>query len=200
MAYFQLIGFKSRGLEPIDLTIDANECVTLAGPSGCGKSLLLRAIADLDPHDGEVSIKNSLQSATAPPEWRRQVGLLCAESYWWAERVGEHLPSSDPDLLSSLGFSDEVATWEISRLSSGERQRLALIRLLLGGPKLLLLDEPTANLDQASIVRVEKVIRGYLDSNNAAALWVSHDPQQRQRIGNRCYQIDNGRLLTEKWT
>jgi ABC-type iron transport system FetAB ATPase subunit len=113
--------------------------------------------------------------------------------------VGEHLSRSDPELLNSLGFSEDVATWEVSRLSSGERQRLALIRLLLGGPKLLLLDEPTANLDQTSIVRVERVVRSYLDNNSAAALWVSHDPQQRRRIGNRGFQIDNGRLMAEKW-
>lgn len=66
MAYFQLIQFKSRGLEPIDLSIDAGQCVTLAGPSGCGKSLLLRAIADLDPHEGEACIEHCVQSQTPP--------------------------------------------------------------------------------------------------------------------------------------
>jgi len=200
MAYFQLTRFKSRGLEPIDLTIEAGECITLGGPSGCGKSLLLRAIADLDPHDGEASIENQLQSHTPAPEWRRQAGLLSAESHWWSDMVGDHLPRLDPGLLASLGFSEATMEWNVSRLSSGERQRLALIRLLLGKPKLLLLDEPTANLDHASIGRVEELIQRYLKNNSSAALWISHDPQQRQRIGNRGFQIKNGGLVPEIWT
>jgi ABC-type iron transport system FetAB ATPase subunit len=199
MTYFQLTRFKSRGLEPIDLSIDAGECITLGGPSGCGKSLLLRAIADLDPHEGEASIADCRQSQMAPPEWRRQAGLLSAESHWWADRVSDHLPHSDPELMAALGFEEAATEWEISRLSSGERQRLALIRLLMGKPKVLLLDEPTANLDQASIGRVEHLISDYLKNNKSAALWVSHDPQQRQRIGTRSFQIDSGRLVTEQW-
>ncbi|MCB1861459.1 MAG: ATP-binding cassette domain-containing protein [Gammaproteobacteria bacterium] len=200
MTFFQLTRFKSRGLEPIDLTIDAGECITLGGASGCGKSLLLRAIADLDPHEGEARIDECCQSQTAPPVWRRQAGLLSAESHWWADRVGDHLPRSDPDLLVALGFSEATTQWEVSRLSSGERQRLALVRLLLGNPKLLLLDEPTANLDQTSIDRVEHLIKEYLQDSCSAALWVSHDPQQRRRIGDRGFQIESGRLVAEKWS
>jgi len=62
MSFFQLTRFKSRGLEPIDLSVDAGECIALGGPSGCGKSLLLRAIADLDPHEGDASIEQCRQT------------------------------------------------------------------------------------------------------------------------------------------
>ena len=199
MSYFQLTQFKSRGLEPIDLTIEAGECVTLSGPSGCGKSLLLRAIADLDPHEGEASIGPNKQSLTAAPEWRRQAGLLSAESHWWADRVVDHMPEVNQELLTALGFNEATIQWEISRLSSGERQRLALARLLLGKPKLLLLDEPTANLDQMSVGRVEELVADYLQENNAAALWISHDPLQRRRIGDRGLRIESGLLVTESW-
>jgi len=199
MAYFQLTRFKSRGLEPIDLSVDAGECITLGGPSGCGKSLLLRAIADLDPHEGEATIEQCIQSQAPPPKWRRQAGLLSAESHWWADKVYDHLPVSDPELMAALGFSEATNEWEISRLSSGERQRLALIRLLLGKPKLLLLDEPTANLDQASIGRVESLIMAYLKNSRSAALWVSHDPKQRERVGDRGFQIESGILVPEIW-
>lgn len=198
MAYFQLIQFKSRGLEPIDLSIDAGQCVTLAGPSGCGKSLLLRAIADLDPHEGEACIEHCVQSQTPPPEWRRQAGLLSAESHWWADKIRDHLPHSNSDLLAALGFSEESLAWEVSRLSSGERQRLALFRMLIGKPKLLLLDEPTANLDQVSAGRVENLIKEYLKTSDSAALWVSHDPKQRKRVGDRGFQIESGRLVPER--
>lgn len=199
MAYFQLTRFKSRGLEPIDLSINAGECITLGGPSGCGKSLLLRAISDLDPHEGEASFEHCIQSRTTPPDWRRKAGLLSAESYWWADKVRDHLPRIDPVLLASLGFPEAATEWEVSRLSSGERQRLALIRLMLGEPKLLLLDEPTANLDQVSIGQVERLILEYLKNSCSAAIWVSHDPQQRQRVGERGFQIESGRLVPEIW-
>ncbi|HRY16157.1 MAG TPA: ABC transporter ATP-binding protein, partial [Candidatus Competibacteraceae bacterium] len=70
-------------LRDIDLTLAAGEQVFLSGVSGSGKSLLLRAIADLDPHSGEVWLDDQPRSRLSPPEWRRRVGLLPTESHWW---------------------------------------------------------------------------------------------------------------------
>jgi ABC-type iron transport system FetAB ATPase subunit len=193
----QLRAFQSRNLKPLDLSLQAGECVTLGGPSGCGKSLLLRAIADLDPHQGEASCGSHRQSQTPPPAWRRMVALLPAESHWWADSVGEHMPDVDPALLAALGFSTETLEWQISRLSSGERQRLSLVRLLSIHPRVLLLDEPTANLDQASGAQVEALVGRYLEEQAAAALWVSHDPRQRKRLGSRSFLISDGDLTVE---
>ena len=63
------------------------------------------------------------------------------------QNTGSSAPFNS-DLLAALGFSEESLAWEVSRLSSGNVKRLALFRMLIGKPKLLLLDEPTANLDQ----------------------------------------------------
>lgn len=213
MAALSLSGIRPKVLEPVDLELARGELVFVSGPSGSGKSLLLRAIADLDPHDGEARVDGAARSAMPATEWRRRVGLLPAESHWWGENVGDHFPESstteravapDPsrgvdlsDLLERLGFGPEVLDWSVSRLSTGERQRLALARLLANRPEVLLLDEATANLDPANRDRVEAVVQAYRGERAAAVLWVSHDREQRQRLDGRCQAIRDGLLEPE---
>ncbi|GAB6043740.1 ABC transporter ATP-binding protein [Endothiovibrio diazotrophicus] len=184
-------------LQPLELTVAAGECIALRGPSGSGKSRLLRAIADLDPAEGSVSLNGEVREGMPAPHWRRRVGLLGAESQWWHDRVGEHFPRVDAERLHRLGFDGEVLEWEVSRLSSGEKQRLALARLLANEPEALLLDEPTANLDHDNGARVEALIADYRREREAAVIWVGHDPAQLDRVAERRFRIDGGRLVEE---
>lgn len=177
---------------PCTLALAPGECVCLSGPSGAGKTLLLRAIADLDPHDGEVNLNGESCTDMRAPQWRRRVGLLPAESAWWHDTVGPHFPNRDLQLLQQLGFSAEVLGWQVRRLSSGERQRLALARLLANRPEVLLLDEPTASLDPANVTRAEQLIADYRREHNATVLWVSHDPQQIARVCDRQLRLQDG--------
>ena len=199
MASLRLEAVHPRGLAPVTLSVAAGELVFVSGPSGSGKSLLLRAVADLDPHAGEVWLGDEARSGMAPARWRRRVGLLPAESFWWVDGVGEHFPptaaSADLNpLLAALGFEPDVRDWTVSRLSTGERQRLALARLLAQEPEALLLDEATANLDPSNRERVEAVVTDYRTGRAAAVLWVSHDPEQRERLGGRQFAIRDGRV------
>ena len=220
MGALRLDAVRPRVLAPVSLTVDAGELVFIGGPSGSGKSLLLRAVADLDPHAGEVWLGGEARSTMAPARWRRRVGLLPAEAFWWADAVGEHFPDAPRErrisarrvrdlgeqrsalsahggldgLLAALGFEPDVVHWSVSRLSTGERQRLALARLLAQGPEALLLDEATANLDPGNRERVELVVAAYRTVQAAAVLWVSHDPEQRERLGGRQFGIRDGRL------
>ena len=202
MVGLRLDGLSTMLLREVDLTLAAGERIFLSGASGSGKSLLLRAVADLDPHRGEVWLDELPRSRLTPPEWRRRVGLLPAESHWWAETVGEHwrAPAADSPieaLLVALGFDVDVSGWAITRLSTGERQRLALARLLLNQPQALLLDEATANLDSVNRERVETVLEDYRAAHATAMLWVSHDPEQRVRLGGRRLVIRESRLEPE---
>ena len=182
---------------PLSLTVAPGQCVAISGPSGAGKSLLLRAIADLDPWQGEIFLDETPAHAMNAADWRRQVQLLPAEPQWWASTVAGHFPLEtdvDPTLL---GFGSEVWQWPVQRLSSGEKQRLALLRALARRPRVLLLDEPTANLDHASARRVEALVADYRGQHQAMVVWVSHAGAQRVRVADSYYEMDAGQLRQE---
>jgi len=174
-----------HGLPPVSFDLQAGELVCLSGPSGCGKTLLLRALVDLDLNQGVVTLQGEARDAIPAPLWRRRVAMLPAESRWWGATVGEHFSTRDEPQWQQLGFAPEVAGWRVERLSSGEKQRLALLRLLVNRPQVLLLDEPTANLDADNRRRVEQLIGTYLASQQACCVWVSHNKRQLDQICSR---------------
>lgn len=196
MERLRVEALHSDGLGPIDLTVAAGECLCLSGPSGAGKTRLLRALADLDPHAGTVSLDGMTAMHMPPPVWRKCVALLPADSRWWGEHVIDHFPSDCSLEMSSIDLPDNAWQWQVDRLSSGERQRLALLRVLANQPKVLLLDEPTANLDARNVERIEALIAEYQRNHHAAVIWVSHDAAQIARVSQRQLRIEQGRLLT----
>ncbi len=98
-------------------------------------------------------------------------------------------PAKVASTLGKLGFGEDVLEWRVERLSTGEKQRLALFRLLLNEPKVLLLDEPTAALDVSNVWKVEEVIAEYRNATGAAVVWVSHNPEQIARVADRHLQL-----------
>jgi ATPase subunit of ABC transporter with duplicated ATPase domains len=126
--------------------------------------------------------------------WRRQVGLLPAESAWWFDTVGPHCNSWPLDALGYLGFTQDVLGWSVSRLSSGERQRLSLLRLLARSPRILLLDEPTANLDSQSTERLEHLLSDLRTEHHPGMIWVSHDMAQLKRCCDPIYILRERRI------
>lgn len=191
-----LNGLATGELDAIDLTVPPGGIVCLSGPSGSGKSRLLRAVADLDPHDGEVRLDGTPAHTLKADEWRRRVMLVPAESRWWHDTVGEHCGAARESDLTALGFDPDVHQWPVSRLSSGEKQRLALYRALSLDPEVLLLDEPTANLDEATRDRVEQWLVNRIHEQRLPTLWATHDPSQIARVSDNHYRI-NGRRLEE---
>jgi putative ABC transport system ATP-binding protein len=194
MSVLEVRGLHRAGLQEVSLTLAASELVCLSGPSGAGKTLLLRALADLDVSTGAVYLQGVLRERIPATQWRRQTAYLPAESRWWAATVGEHFADIDQGLLTQLGFHEDVVGWTVERLSSGERQRLAVARLLAIEPVVLLLDEPTANLDYGNTLKVEKVVREYLRDKQAACLWVTHAEDQINRIADRKLCLDSDGL------
>jgi ABC-type iron transport system FetAB ATPase subunit len=180
---------------PVSLHVEKGECVGLSGVSGSGKSLFLRAIADIEPHGGTIYLDGTEQALIPAPAWRRQVGLLPAENSWWSDRVADHFVALDAGGFSRLGFDAGILAWPVSRLSSGERQRLALLRLMENQPRLLLLDEPTANLDEENSAKVEDLIRSYREETGAAVVWVGHQRAQLYRVASRYFAMDSGRMF-----
>jgi UDP-glucose/iron transport system ATP-binding protein len=183
------------GLGPFDFEVGDGACLAITGPSGAGKSVLLRAIADLDPNEGRVSTGHLQRNGVAAPVWRRAVALLPAESGWWAEGVAAHF--RDPDaaeaLLERVGLERGAIGWQVARLSTGERHRLALLRALENGPEVLLLDEPTTMLDRGTTRLVEGLLKERM-ARGLSIVMVTHDPDQPKRIADRVLWLEDGRL------
>ena len=189
-------------LKDINFIVKPGECLALSGPSGSGKSTILRAIADLDVHEGEVSWQGTSQADIPAHQWRQRVAYLPAESAWWFDTVGEHFKALDQVWFEQLGLHVKILDSLVSHLSSGERQRLALLRVLSRHPQVLLLDEPTANLDELSRKRVEKLIEIYRQENQATVVWVGHDLEQLKRVASHHLVIDqqSPELKVTSWT
>ena len=181
---------------PVDLRVERGACVSIQGRSGSGKSVLLRMIADLDPHHGDALLEGQACAGMPAPQWRRHVTYVAASSGWWADTVEPHFhdPSALRALLPRVGLPPEAAAWQVGRLSTGEKQRLALLRALTPDNRVLLLDEPTSGLDQESTQLVEQLLQERL-AQGASILLVTHDPQQAQRLAAQRYAMANGRLV-----
>ncbi len=179
---------------PIDLSVAAGECVVIQGPSGAGKSLLLQVIADLIPHEGMLHLKGIASTAYSPQQWRQQVGLLFANSQWWAPTIAQHFTHLPKEEAVILGLQEDLFNQSPQTLSTGQLQRLALLRLLAQKPQVLLLDEPTAHLDPAHVKKMETMIQQYQQREGAAVIWVSHDAEQVTRIAQRVLHIAGGQL------
>lgn len=180
-------------LPPLSFQVAAGECLAVEGPSGAGKTVLLRAIADLDPAPGQVFLDGAERTEMPAPHWRRQVRYVAAEPGWWADTPRPTLPARTTGdklnrLLASVGLEDHSLDRPIGQLSTGERQRLALIRALADDPKVLLLDEPTAALDPAAAALVEELIRFQMLAGRSVVL-ASHDRGLIGRLAHARLQL-----------
>ena len=184
---------RSQRAGPLSLVLPAGTCLAITGPSGAGKSLLLRMIADLDANDGEAWVDGRARSGMDGPSWRRQVIYVAAEAGWWHDRVGPHFEAPPIDLAARLGLAPTIFDRQVHNCSTGERQRLGLLRALTRRPPVLLLDEPTGPLDPETAGQVEAVLRERLQEGTTILL-VTHDAAQAQRLGTCRARAAEGRL------
>jgi len=189
MADLELQQLQRSGFKPVSLKVTASNTLCLQGASGSGKTLLLRAIADLDPNQGEVTLGDKKRSQVSAHQWRQHLSYVPSESHWWKDSVHQHSTHWSIEYLTALGFKEEVLNWQVKRLSSGERQRLAIVRALSSKPFALLLDEPTANLDPENTAKVEQLISTYQQEQQCPIIWVTHDTAQCQRIGDASFSL-----------
>lgn len=177
---------------PFTFSVDASEGISIQGGSGSGKSLLLRAIADLDQHAGEINLYDQAQDAIAAPDWRQQIGYLLSDAIFWTDTAAGHFnETSSPFLQQAIQTLrlEPLLQQPVVNLSSGEKQRLALLRLLANQPRALLLDEPTSHLDPDSALAAESIITDYQRLHQCPLILVSHDNKQRARITGRHYKM-----------
>ena len=193
----RLSGLESPLAGPFDFELDAGACAVITGPSGSGKSLFLRMVADLDPNRGEVWRDGVPRRSMSAPDWRREAPYVAADAGWWRDDVADHFAPDRQraarDLAERLGLDDGQFDGPVMRLSTGERQRLALIRALVLQSPLLLLDEPTSALDPEAVAQVEALLKKRLAAG-LAILMVSHDARQAERLGATLWRMANRKL------
>lgn len=187
-----------RGFTPFDFDLEKGRCTAIMGPSGAGKTVFLRAVADLDPNEGEVFLDDQERGRYLAPSWRKRVLYVPAESGWWTDRVGDHFQDREAaaTFLPRLLLTKDALSWEVSRLSTGERQRLALARALLLDPPVLLLDEPTSGLDEDAARAVEDELQESL-RDGTSILMVTHSREQARRMASTLLTIGGGRVREE---
>jgi ABC-type multidrug transport system ATPase subunit len=184
---------------PFTFSVETGQCLVITGASGSGKTVLLRMIADLDPHQGRVTLDGTDRASIIAAEWRRRAALVPARSGWWSDTVGEHFAPDREVTWRALGaelmLPATVFDRPIEEVSTGERQRLALIRALLIEPRLLLLDEPTASLDPVATQAVEALI-AQRRAAGTTVIWVTHSAEQAARVGDMSLRMHAGGMLT----
>ncbi len=199
-------------LKDINLTVAPGEFLALLGPSGSGKTTLLRLFNNLDsPTNGKIIYNGKPLNNWNVINLRKQVGMVFQEPIILAGSVESNLqlnlrwdkPAthlSTPDLrktLTKVGLQDVDLSGDARSLSGGEKQRLALARVLLNQPQVLLLDEPTASLDPALARRILQRIAELQREMNITVIWVSHDPDLARRFARRVVFLENGRITED---
>lgn len=198
-----------RVVDGASLSLCAGEVVDIAGPSGAGKSTLLRALARLLPVASGSLALNGRPSGDVPPfEWRARVALLPQKPALvagdvarnlvlpWSLKVhGEKSPvptaGALTDALESVGLFGVSPERDVSRLSMGQQARVALLRVLLTRPEVLLLDEPDAALDNVSAEHVAAVLREFAASGGGV---IRARHRSSDGLALRRLVIEHGRL------
>lgn len=212
MAQIEVIGLTKRyhdflALDGIDLSADHGELVSLLGPSGCGKSTTLRSIAGfLEPSGGDIRVDG--QSILNVPTNRRDFGVVFQNYALFphmtvAQNVGYGLifrkvsaeearrkVANALELVQLTSYADRLPR----QLSGGQQQRVALARALVFDPRLLLLDEPLANLDARLRDDVRWLIRDLQQESRTTAFYVTHDQAEAMAISDRVAVMKSGRV------
>ena len=202
----QNISYKySKGnpvLESVSLHLDDSELVALVGPSGCGKSTLLHCIAGLiDIDSGEISINGMNVVSVKPHE--RSIGIMMQDQPLYEHLTVEQnagfplqtrgeqrdvLAQKVAQTLASLELC-ELAIRKVSKLSGGERRRVALARAIIVQPRVLLLDEPFVSLDEALRSSMRQLIKEVHSSSNMSTLVVMHDAEEATGLADRVIEL-----------
>jgi ABC-type lipoprotein export system ATPase subunit len=201
-----------RVLDGLDLDVSRGEFLAVVGRSGSGKSTLLHLLGGLDRAErGAIEIGgrriDRLDERGLTAVRRQQVGFVFQAFHLLPElsglenvllpaqlaRDGVHAAPRARDLLARLGLED-VARRLPTTLSGGEQQRLAVARALINDPIVVLADEPTGNLDEASGAQVLELLRRASDGGRAVVL-ATHDASATG-IAGRVLRLQDGRLVS----
>lgn len=204
-------------LQDTDFHLMAGAHVAISGASGAGKSVFLRTISLLDlPVAGKLYRNGKLVHLNAQSigEHRSQIAYVSQQAVLMPGTVRDNLllPFTlrryekekfnlefAQHALDNLGKAKDFLERDVTDLSGGEAQLVSLLRILQLNPPVLLLDEPTASLDESSARGVQKLVNQWQLSNpDAAYIWISHSEQQVMEVGDEVWYFDAGKLTHTK--
>jgi ABC-type lipoprotein export system ATPase subunit len=202
-------------LHNLSLTLEKGESVAIVGPSGCGKSTLLNIIGTLESADeGEVLLEgeslNNADSGRLAVLRSQKIGFIFQLHHLLpqcsvlenvllpilAQRRADHSAARAraQQLLAHVGLAERMS-WKPAQLSGGERQRTAVVRALINKPQLILADEPTGALDEASATTLTDLLISLQKETGVALVLVTHHPAQAARM-QRTLTLKEGHLVT----
>lgn len=188
------------------LTVERGEILAIVGPSGAGKSTLLRLLNFLEsPVAGEIVFDGRSIPRDPPLELVRRVTTVFQRPILLNRSVRDNVSfglglrnmsadGSVADVLERVGLRGLVNA-PSHKLSGGEMQRVALARALVLRPEVLLLDEPTANLDPYNVGLIESIVREQNDVHRTTIMLVTHNVFQARRLASRVGLLLNGSLI-----
>ena len=195
-------------VEDINFEVNQGEIVTLLGPSGCGKTTILRAIAGLQKeHEGTICIGDTCVSSKDVYEKNREVGYIFQDYALFPHLNVEENIAFALDKLSKKDITKRVDDLlqqfdivshrkkQIHQLSGGQQQRVAIARAMANKPKILLLDEPFANLDSQLRYKTKMWLKNIIKKYNLSAILVTHDKKEALSISDKIGIIHNKKLL-----
>lgn len=199
---------ETKILEEISFDVQPGEIVTLLGQSGCGKTTILRSIAGLQrEHGGNICIGNACVSSKDIYEKNREVGYIFQDYALFPhlnveENISfalDKLSKKDrqkrvDDLLKQFDIIDHKKK-QIHQLSGGQQQRVAIARAMANNPKILLLDEPFANLDSQLRYKTKIWLKNLIKEHNLSAILVTHDKKEALTISDKIGIIHDKKLL-----
>ncbi len=216
MAFIETINLCQRYgeqdiLDNINLSIERGEVFALIGPTGAGKTTLLRLIDLLDePASGKIYFDgaDTAESPAVRLALRRRMAFVLQKpvvfnlsvydnvtsALKWRGMRGQSLQEKVNKIIDVVGMSD-YSSRNARHLSGGEIQRVAIARALAIEPEVLLMDEPTANLDPLSAGRIEELISNIIRKYTTTIIMATHDLPQGQRLADRVGVLMNGELL-----
>ena len=203
-----------HAIRGVDFTIEPSSFVCFVGPSGSGKSTLLNMIGCLDhPTGGLLSVLEQDVSAldrSAGAEFRgRNIGFVFQDfnllpvltAYENVEyplvmvhrRSGAERHKRIMDMLDAVGVADQANKYP-GQLSGGQKQRIAVARALVGDSKLVLADEPTANLDHATAIRIIELMKKMRNELGTSFVFSTHDPKIMAEA-ETTFTLEDGRVV-----
>ncbi|HEX3011182.1 MAG TPA: ATP-binding cassette domain-containing protein [Syntrophomonadaceae bacterium] len=203
--------FENEGFLHVSGGVEIGELLMVRGPSGVGKSTLLKMLARLiEPEKGKVNFHGCDWKSFAPMEWRQRVQYVSQQPVMFDGSVRDNLIMPfklnqikrslrfDSErvlkLLKALGCAENILDQEANTLSGGEAARIALIRAILVSPELLLLDEPTAYLDEDSKQKVKFLLTEWIGDGEHAIIEVSHQDRDLDELpGTKVLNIVPGK-------